>query len=84
MTKIDTEHLQQQLLNLFRDELALEIDNASQELFADGLLDSLSFVRLLSELEGRYGVEVPLHDMEAETFGTIEKIAAYVQAGSAA
>ena len=84
MTTMDTTRLEQELIDLFRDELALEIDSVSQELFVDGLLDSLSFVRLLSELESRYGVEVPLHDMDAETFSTIEKIAAYVQAGSAA
>jgi len=84
MITMETGPLQQELLDLFQDELALRIDSVSQELFAGGLLDSLSFVRLLSELESRYGVEVPLHDMDAETFSTIEKIAAYVQAGSAA
>ena len=84
MTTIDAGHLQQELLDLFRDELALEIHSVTQELFAEGLLDSLSFVRLLAEIESRYGVEVPLGDLDAETFSTIQKIAAYVRGNAAA
>jgi acyl carrier protein len=79
MSTIDASQLHGELLALFRDELALEVNSVSESLFVDGLLDSLSFVRLLAELEARYGIEVPLGDMEAETFHTIEKIAAYIQ-----
>jgi acyl carrier protein len=83
MTMTDLDALQQQLVDIFRDELAIKVESLTTDLFQAELLDSLSFVRLLSIVESRYAVEVPLEDMEAETFSTIEKIAAYVRSRSA-
>lgn len=79
MTMIETTRLQQELLQLFQDELFLEVGDVEMDLFEEGLLDSLGFVLLLARLESLYGVEVPLDDLDVERFRTIEKIATYVQ-----
>lgn len=76
---IETTRLQQELLQLFQDELFLEVGDVEMDLFEEGLLDSLGFVLLLARLESLYGVEVPLDDLDVERFRTIEKIATYVQ-----
>lgn len=75
----EAKRLQNELLQLFQDELFLEVGDIEMDLFEDGLLDSLGFVLLLARLESLYGVEVPLDDLDPERFRTIEKIAAYVQ-----
>ena len=82
MTTTDTDVLHRELQELFREELALSVEDVRTDLFEEELLDSLSFVRLLGELEARYGVDVPLDDLDAETFSTIEKIASYVRRAS--
>ena len=79
MTMIETSRLQDELMQVFHDELFLEVESVQTDLLEAGLLDSVSFVALLVRLESRYRVEVPLEDLDMEHFRTIEKISAYVQ-----
>jgi acyl carrier protein len=37
-------------------------------------LDSLGLLDLVAELETRVGIEIPTHEMRAETFATIETV----------
>lgn len=45
----------------------------------DGLLDSLQFMNLVSELVGRFGIEINIEDIVPENFNSIESIEAMVK-----
>ena len=49
-----------------------------QELLAAGIVDSLGFVELVEEVEGRYAVGVQDVEITEENFGSIDAIAAFV------
>jgi len=50
---------------------------ADTDLFEERILDSFSFLQLLSFLSERWGLEVQMRDITIDNFRTIEKIAAY-------
>ena len=45
----------------------------------DGVLDSLEFMRLISELNEQFGIEVDVDDIVAENFNSIESMEAMVK-----
>ena len=51
-----------------------------QELLAAGIVDSLGFVEIVEEVQSRYGVSVRDTDITEENFGSIARIAAFVEA----
>ena len=65
----------------FRLEVAAVPD--SFDLRAEGVIDSLGFVRLLTELEARLGFAIDLADLEPEQLTTIGPLAAHVAAAQA-
>ena len=48
-------------------------------LIEDEILDSLSILYLIGELEKEYGITIPLADVIENNFGTLEMIEAYVK-----
>lgn len=48
------------------------------DLIETGLVDSLSFVAFLAELEREFGLHVALEDLEIDRFRTVASIAAFV------
>jgi acyl carrier protein len=46
---------------------------------ANGILDSLSLLKLVSFVESEFRVEVDAHDVDDTNFGSINSVAAYVQ-----
>ena len=55
----------------------------SFDLRAEGLIDSLGFVRLLTELEARLGFEIDLADLDPADLTTIGPLSAHVAAAQA-
>jgi acyl carrier protein len=57
-----------------------------EPLFSSGTLDSLGTLRLITFLEDRFGVQVGDGDVGEENFGTLRRLAAFVdgQRGGAA
>jgi acyl carrier protein len=51
-----------------------------ESLFDSGMLDSFTLVDLASELESKFGVEIPDSDLNPRKFDTIERIDAYLTA----
>ena len=49
------------------------------DLLALGIVDSLGFVELVEEVQGRYGVAVEDVEITEENFGSIDAIAGYVE-----
>ncbi len=50
-----------------------------QDLLAQGVVDSLGFVELVEEVQGRFGVTVEDVEVTEENFGSIAAIAAFVE-----
>jgi len=50
-----------------------------QDLLAQGVVDSLGFVELVEEVQGRFGVTVEDVEVTEENFGSITAIAAFVE-----
>ena len=67
--------LAHEIQGLFQDKLAIRIDGARTDLFAAGVLDSMSLVQLILELEQHFGLTLPLGDLGIESFRSLEDIA---------
>jgi D-alanine--poly(phosphoribitol) ligase subunit 2 len=63
---------------LIRSSLGVEVPAHDTDLIETGLLDSLSLVSLITEIEGKFGFELPLDDFDIERFSSVERIAAFV------
>lgn len=76
--------LTQQVTTLLEQGTGVAVDSSSLDLFESGVLDSLSFVNLLVELETAFGISIALDELDFDQFSTVDGIAAYVAAQRAA
>ena len=53
--------------------------NSNKKIFTDGLLDSVGFVAIITDIEDMYGIEIPIEDVSPENFDTIEKMNTMIQ-----
>jgi D-alanine--poly(phosphoribitol) ligase subunit 2 len=59
---------------IFLEELNIAVPSSSADLFAAGILDSMGLVQLLLQLEERFGLRLPIEDLELDSFRTLQKI----------
>lgn len=52
---------------------------ASQDFFADGLIDSFDLTRLIAALEEAYDISIGGDDLQAENFKNLEALQALLQ-----
>ena len=62
------------------DVVIHNIESVTTDLLETGILDSLSLVELLFNLEQRFGIRQNIADLDLENFRSIEKIAEMVLA----
>jgi methoxymalonate biosynthesis acyl carrier protein len=74
----DSNTLTQQISALFREKLHLQVPSPDTDLIDTGLVDSLTFVEFLAQLEQEFGVHLSLDDLELDRFRTVTRIAAFV------
>ena len=72
--------IRQEIDRVLVEELCIEAPAPDTDLIATGLLDSLSIVTLLVELEQRFGVEVPLETLDLDAIRTVERLEATLAA----
>ena len=72
-----------EIQKLFGSSLGLDIPSAETDLLEAGILDSMSFIELLLQLESTFGIMVNFDDIEFGNFRTVEKIAEFVASRSA-
>jgi acyl carrier protein len=60
--------------------LNIEVPSVETDLIDSGLVDSLTFVEFLAQLEETFGVQVALEDLEIDRFRTITRIAEFIAA----
>ena len=75
---IEHHGVHRQLTELFAKKLNLEVSSIDTDLVGTGLLDSLTLVELLAELEETFGVSISTDDLELENFRSIASIAGFV------
>jgi len=76
----DTSTLARQISALFAEKLHRQVPSVDTDLIDTGLVDSLTFVEFLAQLEQEFGVQVSLEDLEIDRFRTIARIARFVAA----
>jgi methoxymalonate biosynthesis acyl carrier protein len=72
--------LLQEIGELFATRLGLEVPAPDTDLFEAGVLDSMSFVELLLQLENRCGIRLDLSAINLDEFRSLEKISKFVAA----
>jgi methoxymalonate biosynthesis acyl carrier protein len=66
------------IVDLFEAGLGLSVPSAEADLFETGVLDSMSFVELLLQIETAFGLTLNLPDIEFENFRSIDRIADFI------
>jgi D-alanine--poly(phosphoribitol) ligase subunit 2 len=70
--------LRDRIDGIIRDALSIDVRSHDMDLIDTGLLDSLSLVTLIAELEQSFGIELPLDDFDVNDFRTVERMARFV------
>jgi acyl carrier protein len=68
----------QQLHQLLRERLTVDVPAPDIDLIDSGALDSLGLVMLISGIEELFAVELPLDDFDLDRFRSLERIAEYL------
>lgn len=74
----DSKDLENQLIRLFADKLHVEVPSVETDLIETGLVDSLTFVEFLAQLEAGFDIRVSLEDLEIDRFRTISRIGRFI------
>ena len=75
--------LRADVADLFSERLGLSIPSDDADLFETGILDSMSFVELLLQIETVFGLALNLRDVEFENFRSIDRIADFIASNDA-
>ncbi|GLZ48778.1 hypothetical protein Acsp06_49630 [Actinomycetospora sp. NBRC 106375] len=78
MPDATTGALTDQLTDLVRDRLGVEVPSSDTDLVADGLLDSLALVTLIVGIEDTFGCRLPLDDFDIDRFRSVDAMAAFL------
>ena len=65
-------------MHLFERKLGLPVTSPDADLFETGMMDSLTFVNMLLQLEKEFGVRITLENIDLENFRSVAKIAEYL------
>ena len=64
----------QQLLADATGRDASDFSDTTEDLYGDGLLDSMATVGFLLSLQDKYGIQVPVSEFDRSQWNTIDKI----------
>ncbi len=67
---------------LIAEKLLVEVHSPEDDLLATGVLDSLTLIELLLSLEQRFGMRIPLDELEIEDVRSVQSIARLVESKS--
>jgi methoxymalonate biosynthesis acyl carrier protein len=71
--------VEQRIRKILNDRLQIESPAPDQDLFQEGILDSLSFVDMLVALEGEFSITIALDQVDLDDFRSITRICNYVK-----
>jgi D-alanine--poly(phosphoribitol) ligase subunit 2 len=78
MPEAATDTITDQLTELVRDRLGVEVPAPDTDLVAEGLLDSLALVTLIVGIEDTFGCRLPLDDFDIDRFRSVDAMAAFL------
>jgi acyl carrier protein len=78
----DASLISERLGALFAESFQIEVPSADTDLLESGILDSLQFVELLSQLEQHFGFRIKLEEIDLDDLRTLARIARLVAARS--
>jgi acyl carrier protein len=78
MPDASTGAVNDQLIDLVRDRLGVEVPSSDTDLVAEGLIDSLALVTLIVGIEDTFGCRLPLDDFDIERFRSVDAMAAFL------
>ena len=58
---------------------ASDFSDTSEDIFANGLIDSMATVSFLLSLQDEYGIQVPVSESDRSQWSTVDKIAERVK-----
>lgn len=67
------------LFKLFRESLNVEVPSEDTDLFEEGMMDSLTLVELLLQLEQQFQITVSIEDLEIDDFSSIRRIDQFLE-----
>jgi D-alanine--poly(phosphoribitol) ligase subunit 2 len=70
----------QGLAEIFTDVLGISLPDPDAGLVSSGLLDSMSVITLVVEIEEKFGIEIPPEDLDLTSFNTVRGMAQMVHA----
>ena len=65
------------------EEIAFSRVNNDDLLWTDKILDSITLVELIVEIESEYNIKVPMNEVIVENFETVELIIKYIESKKA-
>ncbi|UCF69025.1 MAG: acyl carrier protein [Acidobacteriota bacterium] len=72
------EKIRQEVGRIFAEQMDTELPSPDADLIESGILDSLSFVEMLYQLEQSFAIEVPLETLDLDTVRSVSRISEYV------
>ncbi len=69
----------EELENIVQKWCPIYEKSSDKKIFSDGLLDSLGFVAIITDIEEAYQIEIPIEKVKPENFDTIESMYAMIQ-----
>ena len=74
----DHDQIERQIKSILEEKASIDLDPLNPDLIEGGVLDSLTFVEVLFEIEQRFGVAVDITAVELDDFRTLASIANFV------
>ena len=73
--------IKEKIVGILQDVTGLDNvgQDADQDLFKDGVLDSMATVAVLVTLQDDFGIQVPVSEFDRSQWSTVNKIAQRVQ-----
>ncbi len=71
---LDRNVVQSRIINLMADKLEVQVPSVDTDLFDDGSLDSLSYVRLVVEMQREFEIQISLAQVDVDHFRTVEQM----------
>lgn len=68
-----------ELLTYIKTELAANSPDLNVDTNLGGVVDSTAVMEIVVWIEGKYGFDVEIDDIVPENFGSVAKLAAYVE-----
>lgn len=75
---LSPESIVDQVRRAFADKMFIAVPSADVDLLETGVMDSLTLVNLIAELEQMFAIDILQQDFEIERFRSLQSIAEFV------